>query len=157
MGAFGTDSTSNSYDERQQTSGAASPNVRGANPIAFGDSSLSVGAKSNFALPGGSNLSNVTIGRGGSLTVTQSDPAVLQHIVDSVNEASNANADTIGAYLDKVTEAQSQGQDKTLAALAGLAQNQQTGGLDGVNKIVLYVVLSIVLGAVAVAYAFRRK
>jgi len=172
MSVFGADSPSTATDNRQASAGAASPNLHSTNGTAYGDNSLAVagygqyqgagsiknqGNNNRVTLPGGVDFTGAKLDKGSTLVINQSDPAVLQHVLDNATAISQQSTQSIADYLTKSSQASAASEDKVLQELSTLSESKQTDGQSQVNNTVLYIVGGLFVAIVAIAYLFRRK
>ncbi|MGZ5544788.1 MAG: hypothetical protein ACXWIU_08940, partial [Limisphaerales bacterium] len=151
------------------SSGAASPNNRGVGAGAFGDNSKALNVAASYQESGSiqnrgnnnrvilSGAVDLTNSKGASVVIQQSDPVVLQHILDSATAIAAQSSQSIAGYLTQASQASAASQDKVLSELSTLAESKQTDGQSNVNKTVLYIVGGLFAAAVVIAYFFRRK
>lgn len=97
----------------------------------------------------GVDLTNVS---GGVQFGTSSEQ--LAKITDSFAKASSDSSKAITDLLDKVLDSQSANTGDAINKITDLAENKQTDGESGKNKIVLYVVAGVLA---LVAFIFWKK
>ena len=97
-------------------------------------------------------------GKGNTVNITTTDPAVLQ----SIDALGTNQSETLTNFLRDASRSSSEAADSTnsfldkvLGKVGDLAENKQTGGESGQSRTVLYVVLAIVLGVVV--YFWPKK
>jgi hypothetical protein len=167
---FGGSDTSVSAPQYHNT-GAAGQQAFG-NAVEARDSGVAVGARGKLQTGGysqqGNNnkiaqgktvnqLSNVNLQKGASVTFNQTDADLLKQAIDATTSLASGTSTSLAGYLDKVNAATTDTGDKVLSALSSLAESKQTEGASNANRIVLFVVVSIVVGVVAIFGFLRRK
>jgi hypothetical protein len=177
MFGIGSPETTSAEDNRQASTGQGSPNVRQS---VYGDhGAVSVGGYGQLQTGGirnsgtvagadligggaqkvtGKNALNLAGAKGNTVTVYDSTPAVLEDALgqvatlaqNSIN-AGQAQSASLGDYFSQILQAQQQNNAQNLSQLSALSQPQQ------INRMALYVVLSMLAAAVLAIFALMRR
>jgi hypothetical protein len=149
--SFGGDSASTQTSKSVQDQGQL--NEKGSK-VAQSGSTLLTG-KSQLASV--INQPIYKVGKKGNLTINTSDPEVVQDAIAKVSDLANSLTGKISDIVSQNNSDAAAQDSQVFDQLSKLAESQQTGGGSVLGKDIVLVVVSAVVGVVALVWLFKRR